>query len=366
MRRVKKKKARSSLKTNSHPQDSVISSRLAHLNHRQHTGKRLPIHNTSYAALFFIITLTALFMFFARQQVANAIIQVQQGNVQLSGVVNGPPPSVAATIDSPANNSHAQTAIITVSGDCTAGLIIEVYRNNVFAGSLYCGVSGSYTLPITLIPGSNHLIVRIRDSASQYGPDSNAINVFYDLPSNASGGRKVSPGPNKNAYYNNGNGSQILPLLLSTNSVQPGVNSGDQIILKYQIIGGISPYALSVNWGDSSKPSLQSLKNKGSYKLSHIYKKPGQYTVLITASDSIDEQAVIQTVAVVNSSSKYDQLATSCSSQNSNPSCVIQSAILQNIDKIWPPLVGAVLMTFSFWLGERVVYERLGRTTIRR
>src|SRR5690554_2538995 len=65
--------------------------------------------------------------------------------IGMEGRIIQPPPTDAPTISLPANGAVFSEIPITVSGLCTDGLLIRVFKNNVFGGSAMCE-GGSYTL----------------------------------------------------------------------------------------------------------------------------------------------------------------------------------------------------------------------------
>lgn len=319
---------------------------------------------TSYAILFFLLVGVTLLLFFTRQHVAEADI-TQSGSINISGVVPGPPPSTPATISEPVDNQHVATSVISAKGSCTPGLIVEIWRNNAEAGSTICDGTGNYSIQVTLLPGENKLRARISDSLGQYGPDSQTISVFYDVPSideilaDADAGSKMTRDQAAKQ-------EDILtkhPLLLFSNPVHAGYYIGGKTKLPYELNGGQAPYAVSVDWNDGSKNSLASHDKAGDYIASHVYSKAGQYQVTITATDQFGTQAIFQTILIINGDKAMVEgaIQDNCKINNTAPNCPVNNQLLQHIDQAWPAVAGATLMAGSFWLGERVVFYRLSR-----
>ncbi len=59
-----------------------------------------------------------------------------------------------------------------MSGICPGDLLVKIFKNNVFAGSVQCK-NGSYSIVIDLFSGQNELVARVYDALDQPGPDSN-------------------------------------------------------------------------------------------------------------------------------------------------------------------------------------------------
>ena len=336
--------------------------RFIKVSNNTHTGKKLPWHSTSYAVLFFLLIFTAVFSFVCFRQISQAA-----NDISLSGKVLGPPPTTAPIITSPTNGQHTSNNLIAVSGTCTSALLVEIYRNGAFAGSVPCSGSDSFTINITLVTGANQLIAKVSDSVGQYGPDSQPVTVFYDIPKTAAN-TSTSPGS-----------VATLPLLLYTEPVQQGSSRGQPSILTYEVAGGIAPYALSISWGDG-QDEFMPVGGIGKYQVKHTYDQPGQYIVTLSMKDTNQELAFMQTIIIVNGKadasllSKPLSLASLLCSQPDGLQTFDSGSILhvtlgqkltcriiESASYVWPVLIIAALMTFSFWAGERVILLRYTR-----
>ena len=297
--------------------------------HHKHNAHHLPWRYTSYTVLFFLIAVVSLVLIFTGIAV-RAYDQVGQGNVKLSGLSKGPPPKNAAVITYPASQAIFDQNIINTAGDCEPGLYIELYRNSVLAGGSICSNDGTYKIYTTLVPGKNDIQARIHDALWQYGPDSNTISVWYNVP--------LPPVPT---------------LLTYTKPVQQGLLLGQQLDLEYIISGGDGPYAVSISWGDNTNPHVIIRQKSGNYTANHVYDKAGQYTIIISVTDQRDTKALIQSVVVVHSDKDPLPAIGSANGCNSS-SCPDTNIALKTIDWAWPVLIIAGLMTLSFWLGEKI------------
>ncbi|MBA3758557.1 hypothetical protein H0X10_02920, partial [Candidatus Saccharibacteria bacterium] len=110
--------------------------------------------------------------------VAAQVENPQSGSVGIEGKLSAPPPTTGATISVPTNGQGFRTLPITVSGICQNDLLVKVFKNNVFAGSVVCK-GGSYSIIIDLFNGQNELVARVYDALDQAGPDSNVVTVVY-------------------------------------------------------------------------------------------------------------------------------------------------------------------------------------------
>ncbi len=262
-------------------------------------------------------------------------VNPQSGSAGLQGTVPTPAPTTAPTITTPTNGQTLTKMPITVGGLCANGLLVKVFANNVFIGSVVC-TGGSYTVQVSLLDGRNDLVARQFDNLDQPGPDSNIVTVTYS----------------NNQFATSG-----IPLLtLSSIYARRGANPGEQLIWPMSISGGTAPYAVSVDWGDGTPATLYSEPFAGSFTTSHVYKSPGTYVVIVKATDKNGQTAFLQLVGQANGavgqSGKDD-------SGGKNGTQVI-------VRVIWIPAAFLIpLIVLAFWLGRRyelaVLRKRLER-----
>jgi hypothetical protein len=250
----------------------------------------------------------------------------QNGSAGLQGTVQTPPPKNAPTIATPATGQSFNKLPVTVSGLCTSGLLVKIFANNVFVGSVLCG-NGSYTVQIDLFEGQNDLVARIFDALDQPGPDSNIVTVTYS----------------NNQFNETG-----IPLLrLSSIFARRGANPGETLNWPITISGGTSPYAISVDWGDGKPATLYSAPFAGSLNISHVYDNAGTYVIIVKGTDKNGLTAFLQLVAQANGA--VGQSGTG--DKDGKDKEII-------IKVIWIPAAFLLaLLPLSFWLGRR--YELL-------
>ncbi|HSH31804.1 MAG TPA: PKD domain-containing protein [Candidatus Saccharimonadales bacterium] len=298
---------------------------MLRLSHHRHTARHLPHHHTSYAALAFVVMLTGVLLLAVTGSVGAATPYAgpEAGSVGLSGRMPGPPPAGAATILEPRSGQRFNITPITVRGTCPKGVIVEIFKNDIFAGATVCSDEGGYELLIDLFPGQNQLVARVFDALNQAGPDSPTVTVFYDEPAAISS--QLRPGEQD--------------LLLKSDSAWKGVSPGASISWPVEITGGRIPYAVSWDWGDGVVEPITRTE-EGVFSAKHAYAKPGNYVLRVKASDVSGRVAYLQLVAVVNGA------IGGASTAASGP---LNGKLLL----AWPMYGGAVMMLVSFWLGER-------------
>lgn len=250
----------------------------------------------------------------------------QQGSVGLQGTIATPPPDRGATITIPTNGQNFTQNPITVAGTCPDGLLVKVFKNNVFAGSVMCE-GGSYSLQIDLFPGSNELVARVFDDLDQPGPDSNIVTVTYD---------DNRPGSTQR-------------IALTSNFAKRGSNPGQTLTWPVILSGGRGPYAVSVDWGDGKQTDLFTLQFPGNFNIEHIYDNPGIYILIVRATDADGVTAYLQLTAVSNGPA----------GQGEEQNLQVQEPEIRT-RVVWEPAALAIPFIIStFWLGKRYEMRQL-------
>lgn len=269
----------------------------------------------SLAAVFFLLIPAA----------AAVAATSQSGSTGISGTVAAPPPKQAPTIDVPRSGQDFNNLPITVSGLCPANTLVEIYKNNVFAGSTPCQ-NGSYNLQVDLFDGRNDLIARAYDNLNQASPDSNTVTVNY-------ASAVPIPGPR---------------ITLTTQFAKRGADPGAILTWPLTLSGGGGPYAISVDWGDKSNADLISRLAPGNFDIQHTYADPGVYKVTVKATDAGGNAAFLQLVAIANGPIKQNGTGAGSST------FTVQTKIV-----LWPLIVLFVLMVAAYWIGKRHQIESI-------
>src|SRR4051812_45109133 len=164
---------------------------------------------------------------------AEAAQQSESGATGIEGEIPSPAPSIAPGISIPRNGQVFTQIPITVSGTCSKDYLVEIFKNNVFAGSVICK-NGSYSIQIDLFDGQNDIIARQYDALNQAGPDSAVVTVTFNNTVPNSGTRPT----------------------LTTAFAKRGANPGETLSWPLTLSGGTGPYAISVDWGDKGTQEL--------------------------------------------------------------------------------------------------------------
>lgn len=242
------------------------------------------------------------------------------GSIGIEGKISQPPPSRGATITFPSNGAVIDQSPIDVTGLCPNGLLVKVFKNNVFAGATECR-NGTYTVRIDLFAGRNELVARVFDDLDQAGPDSNTVVVTYPI-----------------SQFN-----VFQRITLTSPFAKKGADPGKTLIWPIALSGGAGPYAITVDWGDGKTPDVISREFAGTFDINHVYDAPGVYTIIVRASDRNGEVAFLQLVGVANG-----PVSQSTESDGDGGGVIQRTRVLW-----WPVLAVIPLIAVAFWLGRR-------------
>lgn len=251
--------------------------------------------------------------------------------IGMQGKIQQPPPSTAPTISLPVANTHYKEMPITVTGLCITDLLVRLYKNNAFTGSAICD-NGSYSIQTDLFPGQDELVARQYDELDQASPDSNKVILFFDIPETT-----IPGSPDQVAER----------VTLTSNYGRLGADPGVNLVWPINLSGGTSPYAISIDWGDSGTPQLVSQGSTGTFNITHKYSKSGVYKLVIKATDKNGISSFLQLVAIANG--RVAAVANSTSSGTT----VTKTRVL------WIPAAICLPLLFTtFWLGKRYQLKR--------
>lgn len=303
--------------------------KILKISHHEHTLKLRPHEHTSYVPLAFMLVIVgfALSVFSTTVESATPYDGPEAGSVGLTGIMPGKPPTTAATISKPINGQRFATSPVTIAGTCPENTLVEIFKNEIFAGSTVCSEKGTYSLEVDLLIGQNTLVARVYDALNQVGPDSNTIVVYYDA---------IPPQSDLVTPFNFG-GNQLL---LNTDAVFRGVFPGQTMLVPLDILGGNPPYAVNIEWGDTTNKVVPRNDN-ATFNVEHVYKKAGTFQVTFQASDAGGRVAFLTVASIVNG---QPDAATAGTKPVATPNQLLL---------LWPIFTGAVAVVVSFWLGEQ-------------
>lgn len=201
-----------------------------------------------------ILLLASFVVLYSVKTHAQTVENPQSGGVGIQGSISAPAPTQAATITQPGNGAVFTTLPVTVTGFCPNGLLVKIFKNNVFSGSVPCQ-NGSYSIQVDLFSSRNDLVARVYDDLDQAGPDSNTVSVTF----NDSTARP----------------DIISRVSLTSNYARRGANPKEQLTYPLIISGGAAPYAVTVDWGDGTANDVYTVTAPGEFNIMHKYDQSG-------------------------------------------------------------------------------------------
>lgn len=301
---------------------------LLKISPHEHSGRLRPHEHTSYLPLAILVLVVGLILGgCSASTVLGDSPGPAAGSIGLTGTVPKAPPKTGASISSPGPGQHFSTSPVTISGTCPPATLVEIFKNDIFAGSAPCSDKGTFSVSVDLLIGQNVLVARVYDVLNQAGPDSTSVTVYYDA---------VPPQGAPLSLLNFG-GSQLI---LNTDAVYRGTFPGQLLNVPISIIGGVPPYAVNVQWGDSTNKVISRSDNV-TFNAGHTYQKPGTYEITIQATDAQGRVAFLTVAAIING--QPGVIATA----NSTKTPVNKLLVL------WPLYAIIATTLVSFWLGER-------------
>jgi hypothetical protein len=327
------------------------------------TGRRAPINRRSALtrkSRFILPWPYVIFLFLCvGVLLVGWTFQAGADNLQVRAKVSAPLPSGPALITSPGDGTRFNSVPIIVAGTCPLDTYVQLYRNDVFSGTVICTTDGNFQLQTDLFPGANQLKVRVFNITDDEGPPSDPITVYYDVPQQpGSGGASGGGSPSGSGVSTSTPSVNTPPFLIKTTYTYQGYKVGQDIEWTFETSGGEPPYAINVDWGDGTY-SLLSQKEAGKIKAYHRYKEAGSdtkssFTIKVNGTDSAGHQAFLQLFLIVGPSSIPSIVARNIPS---GPHINKHWLLLA-----WPAYLVLILMALSFWLGEREEIIELRRS----
>lgn len=343
---------------------STASIKLAHVKrpvlshfrliHHKHTGKLVHFRHTSHIALMGMLVLVGFFLAIS-QNMAQA-----NGDVSVGLVVQGPGPTVGATIASPLDGFKIVNINPSpVSGTCEPDSFVVVYKGGVLAGSTICSKDGLFSVNVQLHDGQNTLTARNFDNLNQPGPDTPAVTVTFEtrvetvtpnvappeLPENP----VIIPGVTGPAECEDYSPAGKLSVggkpQVAVVCVPRTVATNENRRIGILVWGGAPPYALDFDWG-SGESTLVSMDAPGYRTIKVQYASSGIYNVTVRVTDRSSSAATGQSAVEVVENKTPQTFAE-----------VINSVFSTSWFETPVPLyVIAVGLTLGFWAGD--IFDR--------
>lgn len=282
----------------------------------------------------------------------------------VSATVPAPPLTDAAYITSPTDGQVITSSPTTVSGTCPLNSYVDLIRNGSFSGVATCTADQTFSIVTDLNQGNNELSAQDYNITNQAGPTSPPINVNYQPPVPPNLGNSPSGQLSLVTTYQGSNTSSpkgpSAPLVLNSQYTYRSFYAGQSFSWGFNLSGGTSPYFVTINWGNGESSTLI-LYSSQTFEINHTYKTSGDYNIVVQAIDSKGVTVVFQITAVIATQHVTVTHPIVISPIKPNKSNILIT--IENWLKVaWPIYGVVVLMTISFWLGEReeyhIIYKR--------
>lgn len=329
-----------------------------------HSGKVIHHRHSSHAVLMLLLVFVGLFMFITQQ-----LSSASSGTVTVGAIVNGPPPTVGATITSPADQAIiVNQTLVAVSGICSPSTFVVVKTNNTLAGSTNCTIAGIFLLTLDLPLGQNVLTALNFDNANQPGPGTPSVTITL-VQETIEGEIPIVPVPPLAPGPTLPENPSIIPGLpgitgrecdafvpsqesLAGGKLSVAVVCIPRILEKNKfytmgviVRGGLPPYALNIQFGSDDPDALVSIQKSGYNKIKFRYTAAGAFNIKLNLSDSTGATTTVETAVQVNGVGKPIITAIG---EALSPSAWFTSPV--------PLYVVAVLVTLAFWGGD--IFDR--------
>lgn len=301
--------------------------------------------------------------------------KVAADSYTVNATVPAPILDIGATIVSPSNNSTLTTSPVMVSGVCPSGSYVNVFVNNSFAGTALCAGNNTFSVEVSIYPGTNNINAQDYNILNVAGPKTPTTTITYNPPAV----------PSQSASSGTGSTPTISPAVLSAAAAAPPISltssfqyqtftTDNKFTWPLDLEGGVPPYKVHIVWGDGQTSDLV-FKTDPVFYINHVYKTNGYYAIKVFSSDSDNQTHMVQLAALIKqpgSSSIFSANGQGGSSAgNSNGTQFvppppqggtgsISSTLYVSRNWLWVawPSIGVVaLMMFSFYLGEKEIYR---------
>jgi len=289
----------------------------------------------------------------------------------ISSTVEAPALRTAATIQTPTSGTMLKTAQVNVNGTCPLNSYVTLNVNDSFNGVAWCSASNSYTITTSVYTGVNTIAVQDYNQTNEAGPTSAPIQVTYTASTAPAAGGLTAPTASNPSQTNNPGSSNTVtttpvaasPLLLTSNFQFHAFTSQQTFNWQLDLEGGTPPYKVAVTWGDGKTSDL-TFPGDPIFTIHHKYSTSGFYPVIVHSVDSVGQLHTTQLAALITNidgTAPFVHTQATTSGGNSTPAKPIGTAsslphlsgTVKFLFLAWPSYLIVLLMTISFWLGEK-------------
>ncbi len=312
--------------------------------------RRQPLHRR-----FLIHPITVFGLLCVGVFIAGWTVKTVAVSYTVNGRVPAPPLSQGAVITYPTDGQVFTSVPITVHGTCPQNSYVKLTLNGAFDGTAWCNANGTFDIQTGLMEGMNVLTAQDYNTTDDPGPATPSVHVTYAPPAQ-SPGQPITQRPTRPqgiVVTGPAAAGSTLPLFLSSEFHFQAFAPGSTFNWSVVVLGGRPPFYLLVDWSDGSTSSRLLDKNLA-LQIEHRYKKSGYYPVRIQATDANGQRAFLQLAALIKVPGTG---GFALPTQPTGPGFLSQHG--HWLWLAWPAYGTIVLMTFSFWLGERQEFQQI-------
>lgn len=188
-------------------------------------------------------------------------------NFSLAAQPSAPPPGAVTpkipVITAPKDGIVWQEPAITVEGTADGGVQVELWDGDSLIGSVFSDRRGNWSIPLQLEPRAYELRARacLDQKCSAFSP---TIRFSYEPKASVP--------------------SDGLPLKIEVPRSSFTVYEHQAVPLRAIVLDGQPPYRLNIDWGDGKTENRTF--SQDDLRFSHVYDRPGKYTVRVDVRDS--------------------------------------------------------------------------------
>ena len=277
--------------------------------------------------------------------------------IQIIAPASKPGATTAAPVaTTPAAPLHVAAKQILLSGECPKDSHIEFYRNGLLAGVAPCIGDPTFSIQIGLETGLNVIEARVFNITDDEGPISQLLYLVSDTPQENQASAST---PSSNV-------SELAPFLITCDFNSLGFYTSENASWDMTIQGGKPPYSLNIDWGDGQQSTI-TRSSAGTFKMVHYYSKASSstgYGINIKGVDGLGNSTTFAIMSIISDRNTHQAAQVSQANAKLNPAFL--TSLKKKLLVAWPAYTILLLMSLSFWLGEREEYHRLVSVVRRR
>ena len=207
----------------------------------------------------------------------------------VTATVPAPIPAGAPVFTSPSDNTVTDTPTVDFQGTCpiiTPSVIIALYEGSTLLGSGICQNDGTFAVNASLAPGAHTIVATVVTITGDNGESSDPLHVTYTPPTPpvapTTPSRPTTPPASR---ANTPSDSTVATLDILGEKPFIAFKSDLKAEWHGRFAGGVPPYTIIINWGDSTSDAYK-VSGNDLQVFAHQYRQNRLYAFSITVEDS--------------------------------------------------------------------------------